>query len=333
MVFWSVLLQGVIPLGSTLAIPLGPRRSKAMWSSQLSCVALMLTAVALSGLWLALPWYLPWIMAALLAGAAIHGRKRLDGRWPTSKLGWVALIATVGVSLVLVAVSGKALLGRRPPPAAPVTVLFPLRGGPFLVAAGGSNSLVNPHLATLAQSFSAYRGQSYAVDLVGIGTWGSRSRGLVSPNPADYAIFGVTVVAPCEGTVVRSYDGAADNAVPIRSRDPIEGNHVIIECGDAWVVLAHLRAGSVLVDDGDALRSGTPIGQVGNSGQSDEPHLHVHAQTPGTQLQPISGEPLALRFQGKPWPVRNRRMTGSSDVAAVDARSRAGHQTELSPGR
>jgi branched-chain amino acid aminotransferase len=164
----------------------------------------MITAVALSGLWLALPWYLPWVMAALLVTAAVLGWKRVEGGLPDSRPAWIVLIALVGVSVILGAVSVQALLGRRSPPGEPVTLSFPLRGGPFLVTSGGSNTLVNPHVATLGPSFEAYRGQSYGVDLVGIGRWGSRNRGLVSAHPADYAIYGVGVASPCDGTVVRA---------------------------------------------------------------------------------------------------------------------------------
>lgn len=308
-VIWAVVLQVVIPLVVILTLPLGPQRSRVTWISQLCFAALLIVAVALSGLWLAVPWYLPWAMMALLVIAAFVGRDRMGGRWPTSRGGWILCAGTAGMALLLGAVSGQALLGRRPPPGPPVVLSFPLEGGPFLVASGGSNSLVNPHLATLAPDFAPYRGQSYAVDLVGIGRWGSRRRGFAPTDPAEYAIFGTAVLSPCDGVVLRSFDGVSDNPVPVRSRNPIEGNHVVMECGGRWILLAHLRSGSVTVEVGDAVTIGTPIGQVGNSGQSDEPHLHIHAQTSGTDLEPISGEPLPLRFEGLPWPVRNQRIT------------------------
>jgi hypothetical protein len=272
---------------------------------QVACVGALLGAVALAGLWLAAPWYLPRVMAGLLVVAAWSGARRVRGRWPTSRLGWIGTVGALGATVVFLGVSGHALRGRRPPPGEPVTLSFPMEGGTFLVASGGSNSLVNPHLGTLAPAFRAYRGQSYAVDLVAVGRWGSRSRGLTSPDPADYAVFGTVVRAPCDGTVVRAFDAAPDMPVPVRSRDPIEGNHVILDCGGTWVVMAHLQSGSVEVAEGRTIADGAPIGRVGNSGQSDEPHLHIHAQTPGSTAEPMSGEPLPVRF-GAWWPVRNR---------------------------
>jgi murein DD-endopeptidase MepM/ murein hydrolase activator NlpD len=43
---------------------------------------------------------------------------------------------------------------------------------------------------------------------------------------------------------------------------------------------------------------GDAIGTVGNSCNTDEPHLHVHAQHPGTALEPYSGSPLPISFNG-----------------------------------
>ena len=85
------------------------------------------------------------------------------------------------------------------------------------------------------------------------------------------------------------------------------GNHVILRCGDAWVVLAHLRQSTVAVHPGEPVDIGALIGRAGNSGNSDEPHLHIHAQRPGSTDAPLSGEPLAIRF-GATYPVRNVRL-------------------------
>ena len=69
------------------------------------------------------------------------------------------------------------------------------------------------------------------------------------------------------------------------------GNHVILECGSVWVVLGHLRRGSVAVQVGDFIEPGAVVGAVGNSGNTGEPHLHVHAQRPGTSAAPLGGDP------------------------------------------
>jgi murein DD-endopeptidase MepM/ murein hydrolase activator NlpD len=85
------------------------------------------------------------------------------------------------------------------------------------------------------------------------------------------------------------------------------GNHVLMKCRDAWVLLGHMQRGTVRVAKGAAVSSGALVGQVGNSGNTFEPHLHIHAQTPGTDAAPLGGEPLHIRFDGR-FPHRNDRI-------------------------
>jgi murein DD-endopeptidase MepM/ murein hydrolase activator NlpD len=90
------------------------------------------------------------------------------------------------------------------------------------------------------------------------------------------------------------------------------GNHVILRCGTAEIVLAHMRQGSVALAPGDTVAVGVRLGEVGNSGASTEPHLHIHAQRPALEgAPPISGEPLALRIDGR-FLVRGDRLAGGA---------------------
>lgn len=90
-------------------------------------------------------------------------------------------------------------------------------------------------------------------------------------------------------------------------REHMAGNHVILRCAGVDVLLGHLRPGSIGVSVGDRLQTGAVIAEVGNTGNSEEPHLHVHAQTPGTTEAPMAGEPLPVRFDGR-YLVRNQRV-------------------------
>jgi hypothetical protein len=51
---------------------------------------------------------------------------------------------------------------------------------------------------------------------------------------------------------------------------------------------------------------GNWLGSVGNSGNTGEPHLHVHAQRPGPASAPYAGDPLPILFGGR-YPVRDDR--------------------------
>jgi murein DD-endopeptidase MepM/ murein hydrolase activator NlpD len=68
-----------------------------------------------------------------------------------------------------------------------------------------------------------------------------------------------------------------------------------------------LSPGSVQVRAEDAVATGDWLGCVGNSGNTGEPHLHVHAQRPGPVGAPLGGDPLPILFDGR-FPVRRDRV-------------------------
>ncbi|XOZ34530.1 M23 family metallopeptidase [Halomonadaceae bacterium KBTZ08] len=147
---------------------------------------------------------------------------------------------------------------------------------------------------TLSQNRHArVKDQRFAYDFV-IREEGASHAGKGERN-ADYYCFGQPVLAPASGTVVAAVDGVEDN-VPgnMNSRQPL-GNYVIIDHGnDEFSFLAHLRRGSVEVEEGDQLEPGELLGDCGNSGHSSEPHLHYHLQTTS---EPFKGEGLPAQFR------------------------------------
>ena len=68
------------------------------------------------------------------------------------------------------------------------------------------------------------------------------------------------------------------------------------EAEDRDYVFMHLRAGSVVVEQGQRVRTGGRIGEVGSTGSASAPHLHFEVWAGGWQEpggEPI--EPLPLR--------------------------------------
>lgn len=309
-VWIPLALQGLVPPVWMAWIALGPRQSLAGWASHVLALGLLLSATGLAGLWLALPRGLLWIWVGGWACATLVGWMRARGRWPTRKRAWAGLAARAALGLVLAFGTVQAIRGWIPLQEPRVLHLaLPVAGGTFLVANGGSTPTVNAHLHTLEPPrFRAWRGQSYAVDLVAVGAWGSRERGLHPSDPAAYAAFGAPILAPCTGTVIRAVDRLPDLPVPLKDREHLAGNHVIIACGGDWIVLGHLQSGSVRVAEGQRVDVGEVVGRLGNSGNTDEPHLHVHAQTPGSEDEPLAGTPLPILIDGR-WLVRNQRLT------------------------
>lgn len=176
-----------------------------------------------------------------------------------------------------------ALSGRALPPGA-VDLAFPLRDGSFIVGHGGSTGASNMH--------HAHPQQTYAIDVMKLNAAGMRAGGVFPSDLGSYAIFGAPVTSPCDGTVRVAVDGLPDT----RDEKLVNGNHVVVRCGETDVWLAHLQRGSVAVKPGARVVTGHVLGRVGNSGNSPEPHLHVHAER--------AGKGVPATFGGQ-WLVRN----------------------------
>ncbi|MFG3024643.1 M23 family metallopeptidase [Streptomyces sp. NPDC048254] len=202
-------------------------------------------------------------------------------RLPGLPTGHGVLRLAVG-ALVLAAVGWPVGAGRLHRWRAPLSrpLLFPLEGSWYVVQGGGR--LLNHHGRVPEQ-----RG---ALDLVALGRYGTRTRR--GREPTAYAAYGRPVRSPCDGTVISAVDTVRDqNPGEIRYQPPY-GNHVFLDTGREIVKLAHLRPGSVTVAEGDTVRAGRLLGEVGNSGNTTEPHLHIHAERDGVGLD--------LEFTGVP---------------------------------
>lgn len=133
-----------------------------------------------------------------------------------------------------------------------------------------------------------------------------------------FPAFGAPLLAVADATVVRASDGQRDhlsrNSLPalaylmliegnVRSivgAHRVIGNHVILDLGEGtFAVYAHVRRGSLQVKAGDRVRAGQWLGQVGNSGNTTEPHLHFHLMD-GPDPDSARGVPFTWRGVGVP---------------------------------
>ena len=223
-----------------------------------------------------------YLLALLFVLAVVRSLRRLpepDAKQESPVRAFVKVMLGIFVGGTAIGV----LRGHAVPPGA-VNLAFPLRGGTFITAHGGSTGVANMH--------HAHPQQKYALDIMRLNAAGMRARGIYPSDLSRYAIFGTPVVSPCDGIVTAVVDGLPDR----RDEKRIAGNHVVVRCGDVDVWLAHLRLGSVAVAPAMQVRTGQPLGRVGNSGNSTEPHLHVHAE------RNRAGVPIT--FDGE-WLVRN----------------------------
>lgn len=100
----------------------------------------------------------------------------------------------------------------------------------------------------------------------------------------------VHVLAAADGRVIDLHDGEYDRQ--IEKGKAIRGNYVVIEHPDGFRTLYfHLKAGSIEVTKGQEVGTGTRLGVVGSSGNSNGPHLHfeVHDEA-GRPVDPFRDE-------------------------------------------
>ena len=104
---------------------------------------------------------------------------------------------------------------------------------------------------------------------------------------------GVDVFPAAPGTVVGVRDGMIDQLQntenPPDVTDKECGNGLVVRHGDGWETqYCHLKYRSVTVRKGQRVGNDTVIGQVGLSGQTEFPHLHLSVRHNGAVVDPFN---------------------------------------------
>lgn len=186
----------------------------------------------------------------------------------------------------------------RVPTDPPVTIQPPLPAGRWLMA-NGPAMLSEHRLFLQALDGMATNTQRFASDWMLLGPGGRLLKGRPEENE-DWFCHGVPVLAVADATVAAVSDGIPENvplseerAVPNR-RETMTGNFVVLKLTEGrFAFYGHLQPGSLQVKVGDRVHVGQELGRIGNSGNSDAPHLHFHV---ANDIEPLSGEgvPFAL---------------------------------------
>ena len=182
-------------------------------------------------------------------------------------------------------------IARVPTGTAPA-IRPPLPAGRWLMA-NGPSMLSEHRLYLHSLDGVASNTQRFASDWMLLGPDGRLFKG----NPEDNAgwhAYGVPVLAVADAVVVDVADGIPENvplsderAVP-NKRETMTGNYVVLKIDDdRFAFYGHLQPGSLCVKTGDHVRAGQELGRIGNTGNSDAPHLHFHV---ANGSDPLSGE-------------------------------------------
>jgi hypothetical protein len=164
-----------------------------------------------------------------------------------------------------------------------IDVAFPLRSGTYYVLQGGSSMITNP--------FHAQGDNTLATDIVKLNPLGNRAQGIAPRDLSAYEIFDDKLYSPCRGTVLEIRDSLPDNLPGHPDTEHTEGNYVLLRCAGADIFMAHLKNGSIKLLPGSVVTAGQQFAEIGNSGNSLEPHLHISATKDGMET--------GLRFNGR----------------------------------
>jgi hypothetical protein len=166
-----------------------------------------------------------------------------------------------------------------------INLTSPFRNGKQIILHGGSSPFTNGHFHV--------KPQNYALDIVGLNNLGMRASSIAGGSDLDnYEIYGELIFSPCDGVVVVVVDEYNDQNPPKTDIKHIAGNHILIKSGDNEILLAHLKKGSIKVKAGDIVTTNTLLGQVGNTGNTSEPHLHLHVENGGKPETILNGKAI-----------------------------------------
>jgi hypothetical protein len=284
----QILLPAVLIVSLWRAHP----KNKPKWFLDTLVSLMFILFVFVSARWDMTSYYLRFFVIIL---CIIAGYRAFHRIYPErSKLPMIDIIKGNLLNIILIgvvgwlnyqAISGKFYAGEA------VDLAFPLQDGVYYVGGGGTSRWLNNHYG--------FPTQTYALDIVRLNTAG-RSGDILGQNDLGrYAIYGDPIYSPCAGPIVDVVDGLPDQLPPNKDSVNVAGNYVLMMCNEVEILLAHMKQGSIAVATGDVVQVGDKIGAVGNSGNTSQPHLHIHAEQGGKAGAILNGKGIPITFRGR----------------------------------
>ena len=188
----------------------------------------------------------------------------------------------------------------------------PVGPGDWWIALGPSNTSEHRRAVFRAGNDTVLHiAQRFAIDWVKMDARGEYARDHNGRTNAAWYGYGEPVRAVGNAQVAEIADSIPDNDPPGRGSRAVRittgtllGNYVMLDLGPGapgsyrYALYGHLKPGSIKVKVGDTVSRGTILGAIGNSGNSDAPHLHFQVtETPDASA-------AALRAEGVPYVLR-----------------------------
>lgn len=146
-----------------------------------------------------------------------------------------------------------------------VKAFFPLKNGLYQITQAGP-----------ADGIHQTPGEKYALDIIKVFSkedsfwktffsWGSGT-------------FETPIFSPCKGVIKDLHDGEPDHEIRLFAKKIVsKSNNVTIACDGFNVYMVHLKKNSIKVKIDQIVNTDTQLGEIGNSGYTDGPHLHIQA--------------------------------------------------------
>jgi len=248
-----------------------------------------ISLVFITGAWGWMGYYLRWLLVLLCIPAII----KVIVLYPDLPH-LVHLDTSTVIDFILILLLGGLILQAFKgftEPENTISLASPFKDGTYLIAQGGGVGIINRHFP--------HPSQKYAMDIVKINKWGYRAQGIYPSAKEDFYIWNEPVYSPCAGVVTAVSEHHEDFDPPEKDVKHPAGNYVTIHFESGTLYLAHLRQNTIAVSKGDMVEKGDLIGYIGNSGNSTEPHLHIHAEKNVSENSETKHIGLPIKIDGR----------------------------------